>query len=79
MNNLFCEKSLYKIVTLKRPHFDREEIVFVCVEVHNSFTCISLENDKSSNAPLVAKSLAAISTSQAKNGVSMACCVASAM
>ena len=79
MNDLFYENSLYKIVTFKRPYFDGKKYVFVCVEVHNNFTCISLENDRPSNAPHVARSLAAISTSQAKNGVSMECSVVSAM
>ena len=79
MNDLFYENSLYKIVTFKRPYFDGKKYVFVCVEVHNNFTCISLENDRPSNAPHVARSLAAISTSQTKNGVSMECSVVSAM
>jgi hypothetical protein len=79
MNALFYENSLYKIATLKRPYFDWEKYVFVCAEVHNNFTCISLENDRPPIAPYAVNSLAAISTSQAKNGVSMACCVASAM
>src|SRR5918994_7173519 len=79
INGLFYENSLYKIVTLKRPYFDWEKYVFVCVEVHNNFTCISLENDRSSNAPYAAKSLGVTSTSQAKNGVSMVYSVVSAM
>ena len=79
MNGLFYENSLYKIVTPKSSCFDRGKYVFVYVEVHNNFTCIYLENDRSSNAPHVVKSLAVTSTNQAKNGVSMACSVVSAM
>ena len=79
MNGLFYENSLYKIVTLRHPYFDWKKYVFVCVEIHNNFTCIYLENDRPSNAPHVVKSLAVTSTSQAKNGVSMVCSVVYAM
>jgi hypothetical protein len=72
MNNLFYENSLYKLVTLKRSYLIGRKYVFVYVEVHNNFTCISLENDRSLIALFVVKSLAVTNTSQAKIGISTA-------
>jgi hypothetical protein len=79
MNNLFYENSLYKLVTLKRSYLIGRKYVFVYVEVHNNFTCISLENDRSLIALFVVKSLAVTNTSQAKIGISTACSVVYAM
>lgn len=53
--------------------------IFVCVKACNDFACTSLEKSKSSIALYAAKSLAATSTSLAKNGVLKACSVATAI
>jgi hypothetical protein len=58
---------------------DRRIYIFVCAEVSNNFTCISLEKNKSLIALYAAKSLGVTSTSQVKNGVLRACSAASAI
>jgi hypothetical protein len=58
---------------------DRRIYIFVCAEVSNNFTCISLEKNKSLIALYAVKSLGVTSTSQVKNGVLRACSAASAI